>query len=115
MLFFAIHMVDPSIHGGHFWTLANCVCGVSQSILILIGSCTCTSYRYKHQLIDDMVAYALKNEGKYVWACNMQAATKADNDAGAEENGRFNFGQQSGARDGDKTRNASTNGVVIKR
>jgi hypothetical protein len=114
MLFFAIHMVDPSIHRGHFWTLADCVCGVSQSILILNGSCTYTSYRYKHRLIDDRVAYALKSEGEYVWACNMQAATKAANDARAEENGRFNFGQQSGAHDGDETRNGSTNGAVIK-
>ncbi|XP_035543557.1 cytosolic isocitrate dehydrogenase [NADP]-like [Juglans regia] len=24
---------------------------------------------YEHQLIDDMVAYALKSEGGYVWAC----------------------------------------------
>jgi hypothetical protein len=68
-MFFAIHMVDPSIHRGHFGTLADCVCGISQSILILNGSCTCTSYRYEHRLIDDMVAYALKSEGEYVWAC----------------------------------------------
>lgn len=27
------------------------------------------SYRYEHRLIDDMVAYALKSEGGYVWAC----------------------------------------------
>lgn len=26
-------------------------------------------YRYEHRLIDDMVAYALKSEGGYVWAC----------------------------------------------
>lgn len=26
-------------------------------------------YRYEHRLIDDMVAYALKSEGEYVWAC----------------------------------------------
>jgi hypothetical protein len=25
--------------------------------------------RYEHRLIDDMVAYALKSEGAYVWAC----------------------------------------------
>ena len=25
--------------------------------------------RYEHRLIDDMVAYALKSEGGYVWAC----------------------------------------------
>ncbi|MEX7539438.1 isocitrate/isopropylmalate family dehydrogenase, partial [Providencia rettgeri] len=24
---------------------------------------------YEHRLIDDMVAYALKSEGGYVWAC----------------------------------------------
>lgn len=28
-----------------------------------------TSGRYEHRLIDDMVAYALKSEGGYVWAC----------------------------------------------
>lgn len=27
------------------------------------------SKRYEHRLIDDMVAYALKSEGGYVWAC----------------------------------------------
>lgn len=27
------------------------------------------SVRYEHRLIDDMVAYALKSEGAYVWAC----------------------------------------------
>jgi isocitrate dehydrogenase len=69
----------------------------------------------QHQLIDDMVAYALKSEGEYVWACNMKIATKATNDAEAEENGRFNFGQQSGTRDGDEIGNGSTNGTVIKR
>ena len=25
--------------------------------------------RYEHRLIDDMVAYAMKSEGAYVWAC----------------------------------------------
>ena len=25
--------------------------------------------RYEHRLIDDMVAYAIKSEGGYVWAC----------------------------------------------
>lgn len=25
--------------------------------------------RYEHRLIDDMVAYALKSDGGYVWAC----------------------------------------------
>lgn len=29
-------------------------------------SVTC---RYEHRLIDDMVAYAMKSEGGYVWAC----------------------------------------------
>lgn len=28
--------------------------------------CCC---RYEHRLIDDMVAYAMKSEGGYVWAC----------------------------------------------
>lgn len=26
-------------------------------------------FRYEHRLIDDMVAYAVKSEGGYVWAC----------------------------------------------
>lgn len=26
-------------------------------------------FRYEHRLIDDMVAYAIKSEGGYVWAC----------------------------------------------
>ncbi len=26
-------------------------------------------HRYEHRLIDDMVAYVLKSEGGYVWAC----------------------------------------------
>lgn len=26
-------------------------------------------FRYEHRLIDDMVAYVLKSEGGYVWAC----------------------------------------------
>lgn len=26
-------------------------------------------FRYEHRLIDDMVAYALKSDGGYVWAC----------------------------------------------
>ncbi len=25
--------------------------------------------RYEHRLIDDMVAYALKSDGGYIWAC----------------------------------------------
>ena len=46
---------------------------------LLIGGsmqlCFCLSLfvllicRYEHRLIDDMVAYALKSEGGYVWAC----------------------------------------------
>lgn len=27
------------------------------------------AFRYEHRLIDDMVAYAVKSEGGYVWAC----------------------------------------------
>lgn len=26
-------------------------------------------FRYEHRLIDDMVAYALKSDGGYVWTC----------------------------------------------
>lgn len=27
------------------------------------------TFRYEHRLIDDMVAYVMKSEGGYVWAC----------------------------------------------
>lgn len=27
------------------------------------------TFRYEHRLIDDMVAYAVKSDGGYVWAC----------------------------------------------
>jgi isocitrate dehydrogenase len=27
------------------------------------------AFRYEHRLIDDMVAYVIKSEGGYVWAC----------------------------------------------
>lgn len=37
----------------------------SNYLTILILLCC----RYEHRLIDDMVAYALKSEGGYVWAC----------------------------------------------
>lgn len=29
----------------------------------------CQNFRYEHRLIDDMVAYAIKSDGGYVWAC----------------------------------------------
>ena len=38
-------------------------------ILILVVSLIPEICRYEHRLIDDMVAYALKSEGGYVWAC----------------------------------------------
>lgn len=38
------------------------------SFLISLVFATKT-FRYEHRLIDDMVAYALKSEGGYVWAC----------------------------------------------
>ena len=35
--------------------------------------CVCVCFQakiwYEHRLIDDMVAFALKNEGAFVWAC----------------------------------------------
>ena len=40
--------------------------------VFLVESSVCLipfSDRYEHRLIDDMVAYALKSEGGYVWAC----------------------------------------------
>lgn len=37
--------------------------GLSPLILVV------DTVRYEHRLIDDMVAYALKSEGGYVWAC----------------------------------------------
>jgi len=30
---------------------------------------SCGIGRYEHRLIDDMVAYAVKSDGGYVWAC----------------------------------------------
>lgn len=35
---------------------------------MLVGMLLVT-FRYEHRLIDDMVAYAMKSEGGYVWAC----------------------------------------------
>lgn len=29
----------------------------------------CAVYRYEHRLIDDMVAYCIKSNGGFVWAC----------------------------------------------
>lgn len=29
----------------------------------------CCGNRYEHRLIDDMVAYAMKSSGGFVWAC----------------------------------------------
>lgn len=48
---------------------------------LVLKDCVCSRYfclfdylfdwigRYEHRLIDDMVAYAVKSEGGYVWAC----------------------------------------------
>lgn len=30
---------------------------------------TFNKFRYEHRLIDEMLAYAVKSEGQYVWAC----------------------------------------------
>ena len=38
-------------------------------MLLNISKEVCFVFRYEHRLIDDMVAYALKSEGGYVWAC----------------------------------------------
>ena len=44
----------------------------------LVSSFLCRTYKpqfeakgiwYEHRLIDDMVAYAMKSEGGFVWAC----------------------------------------------
>lgn len=43
---------------GLFWLL-SCLNFLTEHVLD----------RYEHRLIDDMVAYALKSEGGYVWAC----------------------------------------------
>lgn len=37
--------------------------------VILLFTLVADFGRYEHRLIDDMVAYALKSEGGYVWAC----------------------------------------------
>lgn len=42
------------------WLIAFCI----NCLSIIVWIC-----RYEHRLIDDMVAYALKSEGGYVWAC----------------------------------------------
>ena len=49
---FAVYLADKYIHVLSLLFEINCCCG-----------------RYEHRLIDDMVAYALKSEGGYVWAC----------------------------------------------
>ena len=38
-------------------------------VLLKLYSILHDSCRYEHRLIDDMVAYAVKSEGGYVWAC----------------------------------------------
>lgn len=35
----------------------------------MLTICSLMLFRYEHRLIDDMVAYAMKSEGGYVWAC----------------------------------------------
>ena len=51
-----------------------CICiKKKQAFLPFYFHCSCftpcLNFRYEHRLIDDMVAYALKSEGGYVWAC----------------------------------------------
>lgn len=43
------------------------ICGLSFSFIYI--NISSWHNRYEHRLIDDMVAYALKSEGGYVWAC----------------------------------------------
>lgn len=49
-------------------------------------------FRYEHRLIDDMVAYALKSEGGYVWACkNYDGDVQSDLLAQGTINPSFNL------------------------
>lgn len=44
------------------------MCGCTAHIPIRLTLILADS-RYEHRLIDDMVAYAIKSDGGYVWAC----------------------------------------------
>lgn len=59
-----------NIHYGYVYTLI-CSNSIIQSTLFsLMLTISCLPLcRYEHRLIDDMVAYAMKSEGGYVWAC----------------------------------------------
>ncbi|KAG9152548.1 hypothetical protein Leryth_021045 [Lithospermum erythrorhizon] len=46
------------------WLVANATISICFVIDLVI-----LNFRYEHRLIDDMVAYALKSDGAYVWAC----------------------------------------------
>lgn len=46
-----------------------CLVQTSIKCFFLLFQTNCCCGRYEHRLIDDMVAYALKSEGGYVWAC----------------------------------------------
>lgn len=54
-----------------FYLVKACLYNNGQQLSILLNSAdkVCLLFRYEHRLIDDMVAYALKSEGGYVWAC----------------------------------------------
>lgn len=59
-----------NIHYGYIYTLI-CSSSVIQSTLfsLILTESFLPLRRYEHRLIDDMVAYAMKSEGGYVWAC----------------------------------------------
>lgn len=49
-----------------FFLLSEAIC--FYAFTFNVGDCD-SFFRYEHRLIDDMVAYAVKSEGGYVWAC----------------------------------------------
>lgn len=62
---------DPSsrqLEYGKLFINLNCM-ALTLLLFATDVSCNAISLRYEHRLIDDMVAYALKSDGGYVWAC----------------------------------------------
>lgn len=56
-------------YGWFFMRLMSSFCTSFLENGCIIGQKLSLAYRYEHRLIDDMVAYVLKSEGGYVWAC----------------------------------------------
>ena len=60
---------NPSLKLLEFGEIASQECQYRYMIRLVFFNNMAESCRYEHRLIDDMVAYALKSEGGYVWAC----------------------------------------------